>query len=113
MQCRRTSVAGWRAALRDKDHLAWYRQQVEASRLMLYQACDRLGLPYWRSAGNFVLINVGGDTAEFVRAMAARGVLVRDRSHDAGCSGCVRVTAGVVGHTEVAIRGLEALCAGR
>ena len=52
------AVAGWRAALRDREHLDWYRAQVSESRELLYAACDRLGLPYWKSAGNFVLINV-------------------------------------------------------
>ena len=76
------AVAGWRAALRDRDHLDWYRTQVSESRELLYAACDRLGLPYWKSAGNFVLINVGraGEPADIVRAFAARGILIRDRS---------------------------------
>ena len=107
------AVAGWRAALRDSDHLTWYRTQVDESRALLYAACDRLELPYWKSAGNFVLINVGAvaDPAELVEAMASRGILVRDRSQDPGCSGCIRITAGIVRHTELAIEALEGLCA--
>jgi histidinol-phosphate aminotransferase len=107
------AVAGWRAALRDREHLAWYRTQVEESRELLYAACDRLGLPFWKSAGNFVLINVGrvGQPEELVEALATRGILVRDRSHDPGCGGCIRVTAGLVRHTEIAIEALEGLCA--
>src|SRR5919106_1651110 len=52
------AVAGWRAALRDREYLDWYRAQVSESREILYAACDRLQLPYLKSAGNFVLINV-------------------------------------------------------
>ena len=52
------AAAGWRAALRDRDYLDWYRAQVSESRELLYAACERLSLPYWKSAGNFVLINV-------------------------------------------------------
>lgn len=107
------AVAGWRAALRDPQYLASYRKQVEESRNLLYAACDRLGLRYWRSGANFVLIKVGGDTEELVREMAARGVLVRDRSRDPGCRGCIRITAGIVKHTETAVQALEALCAAR
>jgi histidinol-phosphate aminotransferase len=108
------AVAGWRAALRDVGHLNWYRGQVEASRQMLYAACDRLSLPYWKSAGNYVLINVErcGPPGVVVNAFADRGILVRDRSRDAGCEGCIRITAGVVRHTEMAIEALEAVCAG-
>jgi histidinol-phosphate aminotransferase len=107
------AVAGWRAALRDPQYLASYRKQVEDSRNLLYAACERLGLRYWRSGANFVLIKVGGDTDELVRDMAARGVLVRDRSRDPGCRGCIRITAGIVKHTEAAVQALEALCAVR
>jgi histidinol-phosphate aminotransferase len=109
------AVAGWRAALRDGEHLDWYRAQVSDSRELLYAACERLGIPYWKSAGNFVLMNVerSGEPAEIVRAFAERGILVRDRSRDAGCAGCIRITAGVVRDTEAAVEALEGLCAAR
>jgi histidinol-phosphate aminotransferase len=107
------AVAGWRAALRDLEYLAWYRTQVEESRELLYAACRRLNLPFWKSAGNFVLINVSsvGDPSEMVEALASRDILVRDRSKDPGCSGCIRITAGLVRHTEIVIEALEGLCA--
>ncbi|HTL02589.1 MAG TPA: histidinol-phosphate transaminase [Vicinamibacterales bacterium] len=110
------AVAGWRAALRDLEYLAWYRTQVEESRELLYAACARLNLPYWKSAGNFVLIKVDGvggvsDPGEMVEALASRNILVRDRSKDPGCAGCIRITAGLVRHTEIVIEALEGLCA--
>jgi histidinol-phosphate aminotransferase len=107
------AVAGWRAALSDREQLDWYRAQVSESRDLIYAACDRLRLPYWKSAGNFVLINVSrsGEPGEIVRAFAERGILVRDRSRDPGCAGCIRMTAGVVLHTEAALKVLEGLCA--
>jgi histidinol-phosphate aminotransferase len=107
------AAAGWRAALRDREYLEWYRGQVAESRELLYAACERLSLPYWKSAGNFVLINVkrAGHPEEIVQAFADRGILVRDRSRDPGCRGCIRITAGLVRHTEIAIEALEGLCA--
>jgi len=107
------AATGWRAALRDREHLDWYRTQVSESRELLYAACDRLGLPYWKSAGNFVLVKVDGcgEPADIVRAFADRGILIRDRSRDPGCAGCIRITAGVVRHTEMAVEALEGLCA--
>ena len=107
------AVAGWRAALQDRGHLDWYRAQVSASRELLYDACERLALPYWKSSGNFVLINVErlGGPATVVDALAGHGILVRDRSRDPGCSGCIRITAGIVRHTEAAVKALEAVCA--
>jgi histidinol-phosphate aminotransferase len=107
------ATAGWRAALRDREYLDWYRSQVSESRELLYAACDRLALPYWKSGGNFVLINVAraGHPSDITRAFAERGILVRDRSSDQGCAGCIRITAGVVRHTEAAVEALEGLCA--
>ena len=107
------AAAGWRAALRDREYLNWYRTQVDESKELVYSACERLGLQYWKSAGNFVLINVSrvGDPGEMVDALATRGILVRDRSRDPGCQGCVRITAGLVRHTEIVIEALEGLCA--
>ena len=106
------AAAGWRAALRDREYLGWYRTQVDESKELVYAACQRLGLQFWKSAGNFVLINVSrvGDPGEIVDAMATRGILVRDRSRDPGCQGCVRITAGLVRHTEIVIEALEGLC---
>lgn len=107
------AVAGWRAALRDREYLDWYREQVLESRELIYASCERIGLPYWRSAGNFVLINVqrAGTAGEIAAAFASRGILVRDRSRDPGCAGCIRMTAGIVRHTEIAVEALEGLCA--
>jgi histidinol-phosphate aminotransferase len=107
------AAVGWSAALKDREHLDWYRSQVAASRELAYAACDRLSLPYWKSAGNFVLIDVSraGDPKAIAEAFAERGILVRDRSRDPGCRGCIRITAGVVEHTQKALDVLEELCA--
>lgn len=107
------AMAATRAALGDHDFLPRYAAQVTESRARLYAACDRLGLAYWPSAANFVLVRVGEDAPRFVRALAARGVHVRDRSKDPVTAGCIRVTAGVLDHTDAAIRALEAAVAER
>jgi histidinol-phosphate/aromatic aminotransferase/cobyric acid decarboxylase-like protein len=36
--------------------------------------------------------------------MRQRGILVRDRNRDPGCTGCVRITIGTDVQTDVAIR---------
>ena len=98
------------AALADKEFLPRYAAQVHESRKRLYAACARLGLEYWESAANFVLVRVG-ETAPFVDALAARKVHVRDRSKDPTTAGCIRITAGVVEHTDAAIEALESVLA--
>lgn len=101
------AIAATLAALEDHDFLPAYAEQVAQSRRRIYDACNRLGLTYWRSAANFVLVRVGDAVAPFVRAMAERQVHVRDRSKDPATPGCIRITAGVLEHTDRAIEALE------
>jgi histidinol-phosphate aminotransferase len=112
------SVNAWAAAaipaaIADRLYRDWYLEQAAASRVLLTEACTRLGLRTWPSAANFLLVRVG-DAAAVVSGLAARGVRVRDRSGDAGCANCIRITAGVVDDTRRAIAALEeVLCAAR
>jgi histidinol-phosphate aminotransferase len=100
------------AALNDREYVNWYRQQVERSRALVYDACNRLGLHYWRSHANFVLVRVGDDAPAIVDALAERKIFVRDRSTQPGCAGCIRITTGVIEHTEACLAALEeVLCA--
>jgi histidinol-phosphate aminotransferase len=100
------------AALEDEAFLPDYAAQVAASRQRLYDACRRLGLHYWESAANYVLVRVG-DATPYVDALAARQIHVRDKSTDATTPGCIRITTGVREHTDRAIAALEAVAAGR
>lgn len=106
------ALAAIPAALSDADFLPRYAAEVAQSRERLYAACRRLGLEYWPSAANYVLVKVGG-SAPFVEALAARRIHVRDRSRDPVTQGCIRITAGIVEHTEAAIEALEHVVASR
>jgi histidinol-phosphate aminotransferase len=100
------------AALDDTDFLPRYAAEVAESRELLYTACRRLGLQYWESAANYVLVRVG-ETAPFIQALSARKIHVRDRSKDPATPGCVRITTGVLEHTRAAIAALESVMAAR
>jgi len=65
-----------------------------------------MGVAFFPSHANFVLMKIGPKHAGLVQAMRARGVLLRDRSTDPGCDGLVRITIGVEEHVT---RGLTAL----
>jgi histidinol-phosphate aminotransferase len=93
-------------ALADEAYISWYAQQVLQSRVTMERALMQLKVPYWPSHANFILMNIGSKHKTFVDTMRRQGVLVRDRSSDPGCDGCVRITLGTVEHTE---RGLTAL----
>ena len=105
------AVAALRAALKDPDFRAWYLAQAAESKTLVYAACERAGLKYWKSAANFVLIDGGARTRALIDGLIANGVLVRDRTKDPATPSCFRVTTGVVEHTRHAVDTLEALCA--
>jgi histidinol-phosphate aminotransferase len=107
------AMAATMAALEDTEFLPRYAAQVAASRTRLYDACRSLGLTFWESAANFVLVQVGEAVPIVVQALAARGVHVRDRSKDPATPGCIRITAGMLDHTTAAIEALESVAAGR
>jgi histidinol-phosphate aminotransferase len=106
------ALVAMRAALDDADFLPRYAAAVQESRERLYAACRRLGLEYWPSAANYVLVRVG-DATPFVEALAAKRIHVRDRSKDPITEGCIRITAGIVEHTDAAIDALESVLARR
>ena len=106
------ALAAIDAALSDREFLPRYEAEVRTSREKLYEACRRLGLQFWPSAANYVLVRVG-ETKPFVDALAARRIHVRDRSKDAVTAGCIRITAGIVAHTDAAIEALEEVMTAR
>jgi len=108
------AVAAVQAALQDLDHLNGYLAQVTESKRLLYEACDRLGLKYWRSLSNFVLVCAGDRTDAIVKGAFAKQIYLRDRSTEPGCAGCLRMATGIVEHTRRAIAVMdEILCAAR
>jgi len=105
------AVAALRAAIADPAFREWYLAQASESKALVYAACERAGLKYWKSAANFVLIDGGNRSRELIDGMIAKGVFVRDRTKDPSTPTCFRLTTGVVEHTRKAVETLEALCA--
>jgi histidinol-phosphate aminotransferase len=100
------ALAALKAAVADTDFLPRYAAEVRESRERLYAACRRLGLRFWESAANYVLVRVG-EAEPYLAALAERRIHVRDRSKDAITPGCLRITTGLVAHTDRAIEALE------
>src|SRR3974390_2460275 len=101
------ALAALSVALEDKTFVANYVAQVLDGRERLQHYLSQQGIPWWPSEANFVLMKIGERHREFVTAMRQRGILVRDRSADPGCDGCVRIT---IGGVEQMDRLLAALC---
>jgi histidinol-phosphate aminotransferase len=81
-------------ALADQDYIREYIGQVRQGREELQQQLDVWGIRYWLSQANFVLARLGPLKTELIQSMRTRGILLRDRSRDYGCEGCVRITLG-------------------
>ncbi|MBF6988861.1 histidinol-phosphate transaminase [Cupriavidus sp. IK-TO18] len=68
------------AALGDAEFLRRSAELNRAGKAQLIEACDRLGLEYVPSSGNFVLVRVGDDDGAGARvnlALLKQGVIVR------------------------------------
>ena len=100
------------AAFEDVEYYDWYLAEVRASRALLGNALHRFGVKHWPSAANFVLARFGADLERVVSGLSARRVTIRDRSKDPGCTGCARITTGVVEHTERCVEALEEVLCG-
>jgi histidinol-phosphate aminotransferase len=94
------------AALEDDAYVRWYADQVKSGRERMAAGLRELGVPFFESHANFILMQIGPKHAELVKAMRDHGVLLRDRSTDPGCNGFVRITIGIEEHVT---RGLAAL----
>jgi histidinol-phosphate aminotransferase len=79
-------------ALEDRAHMEDYVEQVREGRGLLGELCDNLGIRYWPSQANFVLVKIGPRSSTFVAAMRKRSIAISDRVNDLGCAGCVRIT---------------------
>jgi histidinol-phosphate aminotransferase len=95
-----TALACLPDALADQDYVNNYVNDVKQGRAALESELRTRHIQYWPSRANFVLFFLGESNAAFIAAMRARGILVRDRSKDPGCAGCVRITLGSKEHNQ-------------
>ena len=94
-------------ALADQNYVREYVDQVRQGREELQHEFERWSIRHWPSQANFVLGNFDSLNAAFIQSMRARGILVRDRSRDCGCEGCVRITLGTTEQTTRLLRALR------
>jgi len=104
------ALASLPEALADRDYIDRYVSQTLESRVRLESALQARGIQFWPSQANFVLARVGStksDSRTFVEQMRRRGILVRDRSADHACAGCVRFTLGTTENTDRLLTALD------
>ena len=91
------AVALGLAAIRDTRHVKKYAAEVLRARALLCRALGALGLNYFPSDANFVLVNFGSAAEAMRRLLGEHEILVRDRSYE--LPGCVRITVGTMEQT--------------
>ncbi len=94
-------------ALADQAFVRAHVAQVKQGREQLAQLFNELGLRFWPSRTNFVLVQVGSAAKIFVEAMRRSGILVRDLSASPGCEGCVRITVGTPSQMEEVLQAIR------
>ena len=87
-------------AIADQNFISSYVRQTLDGRRNLEFELELWGVRFWPSRANFVLMHLDRHCKEFISAMRARGILVRDRSSDYGCKDCVRITVGIREHNQ-------------
>lgn len=99
-------------ALADQEYISTYVEQSLQGRAELENRLRSCGIKYWPSRANFVLCHLGESHSQFIAAMRAHGILVRDRSSDPGCAGCVRITVGAREHNDCMLAALDEVLTG-
>ena len=95
------------AALKDLSYTKKYCREVKKNKLILYKEFVKLGIKYYKSDANFILLRIGPQSAQFCQKLREKGILVRDRSSDVLLNGCVRITLGTVKQTKKLIKALR------
>jgi histidinol-phosphate aminotransferase len=94
-------------ALADQAFVREHVAQVKHGREQLAQLFAELGLRFWPSQTNFVLVRIAASARTFVESMRRRGFLVRDSSGNPGCEGCVRITVGTPSQMDGVLKALR------
>lgn len=94
------------AALADTDFIERTVALVQEEKPFLYHHLDRLGIKYWKTQANFILIKPDMDPKVFEEGLLAEGIMVRNAT-SFGAKDCIRVTIGTRTANEVYVNALE------
>lgn len=81
------------AALEDDEHIRRTQTMTKEGRRFLYEKFDQLGLKYWPSHTNFILVRPEGNHLDLIERMMRRGISLRAGDNN-GAMGCIRITIG-------------------
>jgi len=81
------------AALKDTDFINRTTKLIQTEKEYLYRELENLGVKYWPSETNFIMIRTPFQRNELESEMLKYGIMVRPTSHER-VADCVRVTIG-------------------
>src|SRR5436305_432777 len=93
------------AAVGDPDYITNYVGEALASRELLREGFEKLGIGYARSSANFLLGYFGDRAIEVRDTLRDQAILVRDRSYE--IPGGVRITVGTLDQARRVLQQLE------
>lgn len=93
------------AALNDAEHIKATQALIHSEKKKLYAAFDRLGLKYWPSHTNFILVKPNRSHDAVIQDCLERGVMVRSGDNN-GAMGCIRITIGLPSSNDALIKAL-------
>jgi len=94
------------AALKDEKFIEKTVSLIQTEKVFLYGALKKLGIQFWKTQGNFILIKPEMADKEFEEKMMREGIMVRP-SANFGAPGCIRVTIGTREANEAYISALQ------
>ena len=103
------ALAAAEAVVSDARFLKRTVAEFRRSRGELRRGLEKLGIEIFPSDANFVLMNLGDRAKNTVVELSQRGILIRDRAHDFGGRGYVRITVGTLAQTRRVLRELKAI----
>lgn len=99
------------AALDDQDFIRDCREQNRRNRKRMTDKFDELGLHYYPSQTNFVLVDLQEDSDVVFRKLLSQGIIVRS-GNALGFPGYQRITVGTEEQTQKLLAAVEALVQG-
>ncbi len=81
------------AALDDDDFFNETVRETAGEKSYYYSELDRMGLRYYKSQTNYILIDTGADGSEVAERLMKKGIIVRP-AKSYGFPSCIRVTIG-------------------
>ena len=98
-------VAG-KAAIKDQKYVDGLCHLVWTGLDNVYMGLQKLGIKYWESQGNFVLIDMGRDISYLHQSLLRRGVITRPLKNY-GLPNCLRITIGQSHENERLLKALQ------